>query len=910
MKKVLWDGVINIGLAVEQFYSGSFKCNKGYSARRTIITECNQFDCYCNVLESGNGHPIFECILKNGEDKIGMSCSMNPTTAAKKILKIANVDVSIKSGNTFFGFDRKEGINLMNATTNNTNQAVNKNYKVVGKDYSVSSSFPSRNLKWHGIVDYGIAVDNINFHCKLGSGSFNFHCGYESIRIAKTANFDEIEIHCKVESENHIPIFKVFTIEIPLASFSNVKATVCVKQMLNFLGIESNKKWSGFEFFGFMKPEVLIIISANPINVETSSKHKMCSAKKVFKKVELEDHIPLRCALTIRSRNAGETSCLLNSKSIHARNEAIHELVEYISFGDVKSYIQHLYKKNPSIITDTITKIDKRIEINCSQRAELLLGKCNLSQRGYKSLRTVMSKNLIDLPTYTNVREYCLTAEVGKISKIHEDNENICKCMGAKTNLAETLQYIISCKKLLHEMEFLSIEKQADLFAYLKQVNSTLYNSIDSTKRTLFIKDTGDNFRAASRFPTEQTSFSLLNLKTLINSPYGQFITTLWRGSESKIMLDTHVKCHYQDLTDLIINGFLKNIIGLCSCTSTYGCYHCVLMKDKWSLKIKKSGEKRSIAVMAELGEKVESVLGETPDHNSAQFKKTQLANYGQWTTMLFKGFVIDLMPPCGLHLILAHHRYMYKFMYNVINKRNMDSRIGKAFRNIGCTYLAYQIEQCFKSKKKNYDGSETLKIIGNDCKLLELNIDTFLNSFLADGENWLDQSTLKLRQILDLYKRFASLANDVRSTSPEFSGTFNERCEEYFQKFITYAGSDCTEGMPYLHYLRNHVGKLMAFYARFGWGYGMFNCNASEHLNKRIKFSEINETNLDRTRFETIIRLMRLQQFILTDSVMPKIKEIICSVCKIPGHNKKNKSCPLHPSHPPIQFEESDEEV
>ncbi|XP_065659138.1 uncharacterized protein LOC136083609 [Hydra vulgaris] len=239
-----------------------------------------------------------------------------------------------------------------------------------------------------------------------------------------------------------------------------------------------------------------------------------------------------------------------------------------------------------------------------------------------------------------------------------------------------------------------------------------------------------------------------------------------------------------------------------------------------------------------------------------------------------------------------------------------MDNIIGKAFRNIGCTYLAYQIEQYFKSKKKNYDGSETLKIIGNDCKLLESNIDTFLNSFLADGENWHDQSALKLRQILDLYKRFASLANDVRSTTPDLSGTFNERCEEYFQKFITYAGSDCTEGMPYLHYLRSHVGKLMVFYARFGWGYGMFNCNASEHLNKQIKFSEINETNLDRARFQTIIRLMRLHQFILTDSVMPKTKEIICSVCKIPGHNKKNKSCPLHPSHPPIQFEESDEEV
>lgn len=54
-------------------------------------------------------------------------------------------------------------------------------------------------------------------------------------------------------------------------------------------------------------------------------------------------------------------------------------------------------------------------------------------------------------------------------------------------------------------------------------------------------------------------------------------------------------------------------------------------------------------------------------------------------------------MPPCGLHLILAHHRYLYKFMYDVINKRNMDERIPEALRKIGCGYLAYQIEQYFK---------------------------------------------------------------------------------------------------------------------------------------------------------------------------------------------------------------------
>ena len=63
----------------------------------------------------------------------------------------------------------------------------------------------------------------------------------------------------------------------------------------------------------------------------------------------------------------------------------------------------------------------------------------------------------------------------------------------------------------------------------------------------------------------------------------------------------------------------------------------------------------------------------------------------------LFKGFVLDLMPPCGLHLILAIHRYMWKFMYNVINKRSQDNFIAEALRTIQLDYLAYQIESYIK---------------------------------------------------------------------------------------------------------------------------------------------------------------------------------------------------------------------
>lgn len=117
-------------------------------------------------------------------------------------------------------------------------------------------------------------------------------------------------------------------------------------------------------------------------------------------------------------------------------------------------------------------------------------------------------------------------------------------------------------------------------------------------------------------------------------------------------------------------------------------------------------------------------------------------------------------------------------------------------------------------------------------------------------------------------------------------------------------------KGLPYLHYLRSHVGKLIVLYGQlFDWGYGMFSCNAGEHLNKRIKFAELENTNLNDNRFYTITHLMRLKKFHFTDCIMPSNKVVTCSGCKQIGHNKKNKSCPMHPSHPAIQFEESDNE-
>ena len=95
-----------------------------------------------------------------------------------------------------------------------------------------------------------------------------------------------------------------------------------------------------------------------------------------------------------------------------------------------------------------------------------------------------------------------------------------------------------------------------------------------------------------------------------------------------------------------------------------------------------------------------------------------------------------------------------------------------------------------------------------------------------------------------------------------------------------------------------------------FQWGYGYFSTNAGEHLNKRIKFYELSETNLDKDRFYTITHLIRTKQFHFTSCIMPSNTKVTCSACNEMGHNRKNKCCPMHPSHPMLEFGDGDDEL
>ena len=288
-------------------------------------------------------------------------------------------------------------------------------------------------------------------------------------------------------------------------------------------------------------------------------------------------------------------------------------------------------------------------------------------------------------------------------------------------------------------------------------------------KRTIFL-------RAACKFPTEQMSFSVLNVEELLHSPYGQFIFSLWRGSENRENLSRHGSKYHQQLESLLLNGaeftlpngerermnvipimcadlgYMKEILGKCLSTSKYGCYYCKKPLKEWGSQKVLTAESLSMKEMVTSGKLGEEVLGIHPDHKLRDFTDFQQTHYGQYATPLFTGFDILTMPPCGMHMILAHHRYLWSFLSDVIQRRNQGNLKSTGFKNIGCTYLAFQFEAYLKSKNKYYDGSATLKMIGEDCKQLEENIEKFVLTFLRDGENIGDKSCETLHHAITLY--------------------------------------------------------------------------------------------------------------------------------------------------------------
>ena len=261
-------------------------------------------------------------------------------------------------------------------------------------------------------------------------------------------------------------------------------------------------------------------------------------------------------------------------------------------------------------------KINCRKEVDVKDAAGILAGKCELSHRRYKALREVLQNSNVLLPSYDIVSTYVKGIDVGHLYPLHE--KNACECMGYGSSLNDSLQQMVNNDLVYNKLEFLTEEKQKKLGDFLKLNDPKLYKNFNYSEKTLFLRETADNFRGSARQPTEQSSYSIMNLKDLLSSPYGQIISTLWRGSESRKNFDSHVLAHYKEVKNAVENGVtlhvngsdeffnivvflvadlscVKELLGRCSVSHTYGCFYCNLNSNDWDAVPKIDGSTRKI---------------------------------------------------------------------------------------------------------------------------------------------------------------------------------------------------------------------------------------------------------------------------------------------------------------------------
>ena len=192
---------------------------------------------------------------------------------------------------------------------------------------------------------------------------------------------------------------------------------------------------------------------------------------------------------------------------------------------------------------------------------ELLTGAQSLSERAYKSTRKLLLARNVSLATYDATVKYLKSLDVGRVQATGE------ACAGKTTgedaseqcfvwDLEDTLKRLMAQEPIVKHLNFPTTEQQTNLFQQLSEKRPDVYNNLDARKRTLFLRQTGDNYRAAlKRQKTQQMSFCLLNIKELVSSPLGQHVLACWRGGETHAVLKSHMEADFETLERLCKDG-------------------------------------------------------------------------------------------------------------------------------------------------------------------------------------------------------------------------------------------------------------------------------------------------------------------------------------------------------------------
>ncbi len=875
---------------------------------------------------------------------------MSASAATRTFFEAAEVDIKrSKSGAEFFGFSRQDVQQELKAALDTVPQEPVET--TLWKDdvacHTSLSGAGKRNdsIIWMGLISLGKApnFNNETPECVVNLWQTNvngekrsWNPGFQSKRLLRNIlSGQEYDVVCSVLESGEIeegPLFRCTYQKGGTDDVNSVEgrdATVVINEVIRNLGMDGSAltKWrnyNGASFFGLgMKEMEHHTKSANaPPTACTSS----------VSGVWQEAH-------NVSRRNAGDLSAL-SGRFRRRRLRLAHRAVEsLLGSEEISTFVTYLANQHPDVLYSGVsqsqsilnrlhTLISSKpipVRVSCKDSAELILAG-NLSQRSYKVLKNKLKNKNVLLARYDNVSIFLRELNVGPIEQPGHDHEGDSAgrsdCICALTNLEDTLQRMISTTALFEAMVFPSEADQAKLFKCLAEKDTELYGRHRSECKTLFLRQSGDNYRSF-RLPTQQMSFALLNLQHLASSPYGQMINGIWRGPENRDLLATHCAALYKQLEILVRNGVdllhdgqtvhfnvvvfyvadlahLVYVLGRAGLAAKYGCWRCKKAQTKWADTAGGQVDILTVKEMVTFGAEAMETLGENPHDDNKQYTSFHHTHFGQVRPLLFSALIQETMPPCGLHLILAIHRMFWKVIHSIVKTRNQQGDVSSALHKIGCYYLAFQLESHYKSKGKHYDGNEQLRMTGNDCKRLEFGAREFISSFLHPNEAFTtNKSATKLNQVLTALEEFRDIAQDLRSTTTteDRVASFQDRVDKFYMNIKKNVPSECTFKLYYMHVLRDHVAVLMRFwFDQMKWGYGMFSTSAVEHLNKRLKVYEADHYTQSALRFKEIIRRFRVNTFYFTNAILLESKsKVTCSACGASGHTKKNKLCPNH---------------
>ena len=217
--------------------------------------------------------------------------------------------------------------------------------------------------------------------------------GYEAVRMV-----DDYNLHCRIEKGESGPEF-VINCSNPPFSKRGYKCTDVVNATFDEIGYKPKKKWSGIEFFGLtMEEQTNLLDYGKYLSYE---KENIAHSSPLPKVSSVEAAHPLvKKVLNNAHRNAGPTSTL-NPPAQKSRNQIIVDSSEAL-----QSEVRKILKKSTP-----------RVEVSPKTALELILGKVDLSQRGYENLRAIFNKTNIILPTWKDVMKHEKTVDVGTIEK-------------------------------------------------------------------------------------------------------------------------------------------------------------------------------------------------------------------------------------------------------------------------------------------------------------------------------------------------------------------------------------------------------------------------------------------------------------------------------------------------------------